>query len=254
MLHVSALDLIIYAVASLLASSLSGIAGAGGGFIMTPLLIFLGLSPAQAVATGKLAGLSVSLGSIGGMKGTKIDSRRQLHIIMGMALLIGLIAPFIIIHLNGEIYRKILGFLLLAMIPILIFKKVGHTKHHPSTNKKIVGYILLSLSLFLQAVFSGGMGAMVNIVMMAFLGMSALTANVTKRYSQVILNTVIFIGVLFSGLIIWPIALVGVITAGMGGYIGGKLAVKRGNTFVMAIFIVLMILSAIGLIFGSSSG
>ena len=41
---------------------ISGMFGIGGGFLMTPLLIFLGISPAVAVAsvTGHIAALSMS--------------------------------------------------------------------------------------------------------------------------------------------------------------------------------------------------
>lgn len=80
--------------------------------------------------------------------------------------------------------------------------------------------------------------------------MSALQANVTKRYSQLILNTVIVLGLLGSGLIVWKVAVVGIISAGLGGFIGGKTAAKRGNGFVMTIFVVLMFVSALGLLFG----
>lgn len=246
----SGLDLILYTLINFLAATLSGIAGAGAGFITTPLLIILGLSPAQAVATGKLAGLSISLGSITGLKGTKTAKRRRMIIIVGMAFIIGLLAPLIIVRLESELYKNILGFLLLAMIPVLIWKKIGQTEQQPGLFKKMIGYGLLIASLGLQAVFSGGMGTLVNLVLMAFLGMPALEANITKRYSQVVLNSVIVLGVLFSGLIVWEVAVIGIITSGTGGYIGGKMAVKRGNTFVMSIFIVLMLISALELLFG----
>lgn len=247
---ISRLDLIIYGAAVFLSAILSGIAGAGGGFIMTPLLIFLGATPAQAVATGKLSGLSISLGSIGGMRSVPKSSKRRLIVIASLAFIIGLLAPLVIVRLESELYRNILGVLLLAMIPILIWKKVGHTEMHPTVTKKAIGYILLIVSLGLQAIFSGGLGTLVNLVLMAFLGMPALEANVTKRYSQVILNTVIVLGVVLTGLIIWPVAIIGIVMAGLGGFIGGKIAVKRGNTFVMSIFIVLMLFSALELLLG----
>jgi len=45
-------QLLIYGVTGFVMSVFSGIAGAGGGFVMTPLLILLGLTPAQAVSSG----------------------------------------------------------------------------------------------------------------------------------------------------------------------------------------------------------
>lgn len=245
---ITTVDLVIYGVAVFLMAILSGIAGAGGGFVMTPLLIFLGATPAQAVATGKFSGLSLSLGSIGGLQGVKKTSKRRLAFIMITALIIGLLAPLVITRLESELYKNLLGILLLLMIPVVIIKKVGQFEYEPSYNRKVIGAFLLIISLALQAVFSGGLGTLVNLVLMGFLGMPALEANLAKRYSQVVLNTVIVAGLLFSGLIIWKVALLGAIFGGTGGFVGGKMAVQKGNKFVMSITIFLMFASAMWLL------
>lgn len=248
MADVTNVELAVYGIVNFIAAIFSGIAGAGGGFISTPLLIFLGLNPAQAVATGKLGGLSISIGSLGGIGRIHGHSKRQLIVIAIIATIIGLIAPFIIVHLESDIYRRVIGIVLLAMIPVLIFKKVGHISRETSKRRRIIGYLLLILTLAMQAVFSGGMGTLVAIVLMAFMGMSALQANVTKRYSQLVLNTVVVLGLLGSGLIIWRVALVGIASAGLGGFIGGHIAAKKGNTFVMSIFVVFMLVSGVALL------
>jgi len=63
---------------------LSGIFGVGGGFLMTPLLMFLGITPAVAVATGanQMLGTAVS-GSIAHWRRRNVDVR------MGVVLLSG---------------------------------------------------------------------------------------------------------------------------------------------------------------------
>jgi uncharacterized membrane protein YfcA len=52
--------LILYGIATFFTSLLSGAGGGGGGLIATPLAILLGLTPQQAIATGKLNGLAIS--------------------------------------------------------------------------------------------------------------------------------------------------------------------------------------------------
>lgn len=248
--HLSTLQLIVYLLASFMTAILSGIAGGGGGFINVPLLIFFGLSPAQAVATGKITGLSLSVGSLGGLKGTPLKSKRQLAVIIGLALAVGLVAPFFIKNLDNTLYRQILAVLLLAMIPVVLFKKLGRAEEEPSPGKQVVGYGLLIFALGLQGIFGAGMGTLVNVVLMAFLGMTALEANLTKRYSQVILNVAIVLGILLSNLIVWQIALAGILSSGAGGYVGGKIAVRKGNNFVLYVFAILMFISAVGLLLG----
>ncbi|MFT5870513.1 MAG: putative membrane protein YfcA [Paracoccaceae bacterium] len=63
---------------------LSGVFGVGGGFLMTPLLFFIGIPPAVAIATGacQIAGASFS-GVLAHLKRKTVDLR------MGVVLLIG---------------------------------------------------------------------------------------------------------------------------------------------------------------------
>ncbi|MFA6273611.1 MAG: sulfite exporter TauE/SafE family protein [Candidatus Paceibacterota bacterium] len=243
-------QLIILFCASFLMSILSGITGAGSGFIITPLMIALGMTPAQAVSTGKIGGILIPIGSLGGLRKSKEKvARNKIIAIMILALVIGLIAPFVIKTLDNSVYRIILGIILLLMIPVMILKKVGVHSYQPNNKQKTIGTILLSFALLLQGIFSGGLGSLVNIVLMSMLGMNATEANITKRWSQLILNITVIFGVISSGLILWYVAIV-MIPASLGGaYIGGHIAVKKGNKFVMNVLIGLMAISALYLIF-----
>lgn len=242
-------EYVVFAVAAFVMSIMSGIAGAGGGFIMTPLGIFLGLTPAQAVATGKFNGLSITIGSLFGMKKARgTVSWRRIIPVMVLAFVVGLIVPFIIKQLDSDIYRLVLGVLLLLMIPVMAFKKMGIKRVDPSTLRKIGGGILLTLSLILQGAFSGGLGTLVNVVLISMLGMTALEANITKRWSQLILNITIIVGVFGTGLVVWPVAAAGILSTFAGSYVGGRIAVKKGDQFIMNIMMIFMFISAIGLI------
>ncbi len=231
-------------------SILSGIAGAGGGFVMTPLLILLGLTPAQAVSSGKFFGLSVTVGSLSGLSEYRGKiSKRSIGAIMVLAFLVGLIVPFIIKALESRFYQLTMGIILLLMIPLMIYKKMGIKPHKPSLAQKGLGGILLTVSLFFQGTFSGGLGSLVNIVLMGMLGQTAVEANITKRWSQLILNITIIFGVFGSGLIVWPVAAVAVLAGLSGSYIGGRLAVKEGDTFVINVMLLLMLAAGLILIF-----
>jgi uncharacterized membrane protein YfcA len=51
-------ELVLFAIVCFGMSVFSGFAGGGAGFIITPVSIFLGLTPAQAVSSGKFNGLA----------------------------------------------------------------------------------------------------------------------------------------------------------------------------------------------------
>jgi uncharacterized membrane protein YfcA len=242
-------ELVIFGLAGLVMSVLSGIAGAGGGFVMTPLGIFLGLSPAQSVSTGKFVGLSITIGSLIGMKQAHGRiSRAKTIPVMILAFLVGLGVPYVIKTLDGDVYKIALGIILLLMIPIMVVKKVGINARKPKTWQRVLGGGLLTLALILQGIFSGGLGTLVNVVLMGMLGMTAIEANLTKRWSQLILNVTIILGVIGAGLIAWPVVAVGVCSTFVGSLLGGKMAINKGDTFTMRIMVVVMLVSAIGLI------
>lgn len=241
-------QLAIYGAVSFVMSILSGIAGAGAGFAVT-LAIFLGLPPAQAVASSKLNGLGLAIGSLSGMgKASGGLSKRRVIPVMVLALAVGLVSPYIIKSLDSDFYQIVLGIILLLMVPVVIYKKVGLLTYAPKTWQKAVGSGLLTLTLFLQGVFSGGMGSLVNIVLVGMLGMTALEANITKRWSQLILNITIVLGLIGSGLIQWPVAIFGFSCTLAGSFIGGRMAVRRGNEFIVRIMLLLMLASGIALL------
>ncbi len=78
------INIIIILIAGLGVGFLSGLFGVGGGFLMTPLLIFLGIPPATAVGTeaNQILGSSVSGGIAHGRRGN-IDYEIGLFLLIG---------------------------------------------------------------------------------------------------------------------------------------------------------------------------
>lgn len=243
-------NLVIFGIISFFTAIGSGMSGGGGAAILTPLAIFLGLTPQQAVATGKFNGLVIALGSLHGFRKAKLHSWKIVVPLMGLAFIIGLLAPLVITRIDNESYRVLLGILLIATIPVLFInrrrKQLGKSvKTHP-----IVGYILLAITLAMLAVFSNGVGMLINIVLMTCMGMNALEASVAKRFSTLVLNAVTFFGVVFTGLVVWQVAAVTAVGSFVGGHLGAKVALKKGEDFIIWVFAVVMLISGLTLLLG----
>lgn len=246
-------QLAIFGVASFGMSVFSGISGGGGGFIITPLLILAGLTPAQAISSGKFNGLATTVGSLSSLRprpGSRIR-KRYVAAMMALAFVVGLLVPYVIRGFDSKYYRIALGCMLLAMIPILHLKKIGHETRRPSNVQKGFGSVLLTGSLFLQGAFSGGLGSLVNIVLMGMMGQTANEAHITKRWSQLVLNTTVILGVLGDHLIVWPVAAVGVCTNLVGAHLGGHIATRKGDGFAMKALLALMAVAAVFLVAGA---
>lgn len=245
---VNSAELIIYGIASVLTSLFSSVAGGGGGFIITPLLIFLGLSPAQAVANGKFMGFSLAISNVRVLRKQKLHSWSDIIPLIAISVVVGLIAARFIVKIDGEVYQKMIGVLILSMVPLVHFKKVGHSSRVVSRNRKAIGYVLTTGTLSMQAMFSSGLGTLVNLSLMSFGGMSAMEAGINRRYSQLFLNGVLIAGLWGSGLIVWSIVVVGILANLVGGTIGAHMALKKGNAYVMTTLKVLMVCSGVALL------
>ncbi|HET7827862.1 MAG TPA: sulfite exporter TauE/SafE family protein [Candidatus Saccharimonadales bacterium] len=245
--------LIVFGTVSFLMSIISAIGGGGGGFITTPLAIFLGLTPQQAIATGKVGGLGTTSGSLEGLTKVKIYRWNKVIPLMALAAIVGLTAPFVIKNLDNDIYRRLIGAMLILLIPVIWYRKIGVQEQKPAAWHRIVAIPLLVATMFMQAIFSSGMGSLVVLVLMGLMGMKALEANVTKRFSQVILNSLLVLGLIGSKLILWNVALVIFVGNIVGSSIGSRIALRKGDKFVTQVFIILMLVSGLILIFGGNT-
>ena len=119
------INLIIILLSGFFVGFLSGLFGVGGGFLMTPILIFLGIPPATAVATeaNQILGSSIS--------GASAHSRRNnIDFEIGLFLLIGgifgstlgvILFRFMIDSGTIDLVISILYIIFLAIIGILMF-------------------------------------------------------------------------------------------------------------------------------------
>ncbi|HVO86440.1 MAG TPA: sulfite exporter TauE/SafE family protein [Candidatus Binatia bacterium] len=226
------------------ASLFSGMAGGGGGFIMLPILIALGLSPQQAVATNKLSAFGIGFGSIAAFRKKSFANPRLLAFFVAIAAIISLFIPHIFRQLSGKSFQIILGLIILALIPVVISEKSGLEQRATSLSKKTVGTILIIAVLFLQGLFSGGLGSLNNVLLISFFGLSALQANAMRRVVTLALNTFIVIALIATThFIIYKFALTGMVGSFLGGYLGSRIAIQKGEQFAKYALAVFMLVS-----------
>lgn len=97
--------------------------GLGGGFLMVPLLLFLGYSAQQSVGTSFLAILVISCSALfAHNKFANIDYKAGL--LLGIGGIIGAqIGARLVEHVSTDNFKKIFSGILLALAAYLFFKK-----------------------------------------------------------------------------------------------------------------------------------
>jgi uncharacterized membrane protein YfcA len=231
-MNISALNVLVVFVVVFLASIFSGMSGGGGGLIVVPFLIAIGLSPQQAIATTKFGAIGFSGGGIAAFKKRSFKNPGLLIFLTVLAFLISLIVPPIFKSINGNQFQIAIGLMMIALVPTTLSDKFGLRTKKTKINQKFYGGILLSFTLLLQGIFSSGVGVLNNLVLMSFFGLKVLDANAVQRVAALALNTFIVIALATTtNFIVWQYAIAGIIASFLGSYIGSDIAIARGERF-----------------------
>jgi len=243
----SLLPLLVFFV-TMVASVLSGMTGGGGSFIITPFFILIGLTPQQAIATGKFGSFGLSTGAIVAFRERVLDNKKFSIFVMVLATICGASASLLLRNIDNQSLQFAMGILMLGMVPFMIFKNSGLTKSVTNAPGRIIGSIALVVVLLLQGILSGGIGALVAPIFIIFFGMTALQANIMKRKASILLNGVVVATLLGSGLINFTYGLCGIAGGLVGGYIGSTFAIRKGESFARWALIFIMVISGLWLV------
>lgn len=245
--------LVIFAVVNLLASTLSGASGGGGGLISVPFMVMLGLSPATAIATAKFGGFGISLGSSARFFREKITDRRTIIIFSILSAIGALAGSLLLVRFSDQqaVLEKLLGGVILVVgIPLLYTRNMGLATKSTSRPMKVIGSILLSIVVLFQAALGSGIGSLQLIVLIGCFGMDALTASATRRAMQLVVASISLAVFITAGLVDYKFGLAGLVTSFVGGYIGAHIAVKKGNKFIINLFAITSAIMALQLLLG----
>lgn len=135
---------------------------------------------------------------------------------------------------------------MIALVPVTLGGKQGLKTRKTNKVQKTYGALLLAPTFLLQGTFSSGVGVLNNLVLMTFFGMNVLDAGAIQRVSALFLNGFIVSTLaLTTNFIIWQYGLVGIVASCMGGYIGSKIAIKRGEKFAKFVLALFMIIAGV---------
>lgn len=224
------LPYIFIAIAGFVSGMLSGISGGGGGMLMIPAFILIGLPPQVAVATGKMNGLGAAFGGLSAFAKTGHIRKDILKVMLPIAVIVGVATPFAFSAIDSNSFQLILGIILLLLIPTLFIKK--KTLHAATRKHRIAGYISYSGVLTIQALFGSGVGSLALFVLTLLFGTTRLEANATKRAVTAVLTPITFVALLIGGFVSLLYGTIGLISVFTGTHIGSKIALKKGEQFV----------------------
>ena len=225
------MDLILVALAAVAAGAVNALAG-GGTLITFPMLVAVGVPAVAANVTNTVA---LCPGYLGATFAQMKDLRGQegrLRFLVPASVVGGILGGVLLIYTNERIFSELVPYLILLAAGLLavqgpvrtwIVRRRGEGAGHPSD-------VWAMIPVGLAAVYGGYFGAGLSVIVLAVLGLvldDTLTRlNALKQAISFSVNIAAAIFFLFSGKVLWLVALVMAVGALLGGVLGGKLAGK----------------------------
>ena|SRR3989338_6644446 len=244
------MPLVLTFFVGIIAGIMSGIVGAGAGLLTAPFFIFIGLPPQVAVATTKFGAVGLDLGAL-------VRLRRSKEIVwqhVAPLLIISVVAAFagskLLLEIDEHLIERLVGFIILAHIPLILLKKdAGVEQKNVSRARKIVGFVLYFIILSLQAAFGAGLGTLLLFVMIFCFGFTFIESNATKRIPGFVTASIALLIYMFNNVVHYTFGIAMLLGMTFGGYLGTHLAIKKGNVWVKAILIAVLIAFGVKLLF-----
>lgn len=222
----------------------------GGGAVIIPFLLFLGLSPQQAIATNRFSSLANVFALL------KFHQQGQVKWRLGLLLAAsaaagGGIGSFLLVRLSNETTEKGIGVMLLLSLPMLFLKRNVGLEERPnkmSKMKHVGGSLVVMLLGAIGGLFTG-VGIWFSYMYLFYYSLTFLqTAAIMKvtGLGIILVSLAIFIP---YGIINWPIALAMFAGGGLGSYISAHYSKRLGNEWIRYLFLFVMFASAVKILF-----
>jgi uncharacterized membrane protein YfcA len=236
--------------AGALGGAINAVAG-GGSFVAFPALLFTGVPAIPANATNTLA-LWVGTTASGGAYRKQLGIPRRVMIPLIVTSVIGGVAgAFLLIKTPAHTFLRVLPWLLLGATLLFAFGKhltgrITAGISRESSNAAITGASIFELCVAVYGGYFGGGLGIVNLAMLAALGMTDIHAmNKLKVILGAVINGVAAVAFIATGFILWPQA--GVMTVGaiLGGYSAAHYAQRLPQVWIRGFVIVIGVLMTI---------
>ena len=236
---------LLTALAGFAAGLIDSIVG-GGGLVLTPAMLNLhpGLQILQAIGTQRTSSiLGTSVAAWNYLRRIRVERRVLLP-----ACIAALSASAVGVQFAKRIDPDILKWTVLSICVVLALytalrKDLGlreDRRFHPKHEAMAAAGIGAATG-FYNGLIGPGTGTLMVFAFVSFLGLDFLKSSAVSKTTNVAADLSSWTVLMFGGYVIWALALPLIIGNMIGSYIGSHLAIKRGQGFVRAVFLIIVL-------------
>ena len=222
---------IVFAGLAAIAAGLINALAGGGTLITFPVLMAIGIPAVSANVTNTLALCPGYLGGTLAQSKDLQDQKKRLWITLPAAVLGGLAGGILLLKTGEKLFTDLVPFLILLASALLAIQnpvRAWLTRRQEQGKSKPATELWAFIPVFLGAIYGGYFGAGLSVIMLAVLGLimnDTLTRlNALKQGIAFATNISAALFFVFSGKVVWNVALVMAVGALLGGALGGRLA------------------------------
>jgi uncharacterized membrane protein YfcA len=236
---------LLTALAGFAAGLIDSIVG-GGGLVLTPAMLNLHpqLHILQAIGTQRTSSImGTSVAAWNYLRRIRVERR-----ILVPACIAALSASAVGVQLAKRIDGEVLKWTVLAICVVLavytVFRKdLGlreDRRFHPK-HETMAAVAIGASTGFYNGLIGPGTGTIMVFAFVSFLGLDFLKSSAVSKTTNVAADLSSWTVLAFGGFVLWTLAIPLIIGNMIGSYIGSHLAIKRGQGFVRAVFLVIVL-------------
>jgi len=235
-----------------IAAGFANTVAGGGSLLSLPVLIFMGLPSSVANATNRVAIIMQNIFAVSGFK-SKGVSTFPYSLYLGLSALVGaIIGARIAVDISSDLFNQILSIVMLLVVIMTIFnpfKKTQQIEEIMTFNRKALALVVF----FFIGIYGGFIQAGVGFLMIAALtsinGFSLVKTNSAKVFVALIYTSGAIIVFIIEDQINWEYGIVLATGNSLGGWIGSRWSVNKGDKWIKRFLVVTVVALAVKLWF-----
>ena len=238
-------DVTVYIIlffVALIASAIDAIAG-GGGLLVVPTMLLLGMNPLVTLGTNKLQSCFGTATSSFNYYKNGLLKEKNIYFLISLSFIGSLIGTLLVSQLSNELLANLIPILLISAAIFLILNKGNRL--NISKSLMIAFTPLILIIGFYDGFFGPGTGTFFVLTFLIIKERNLMEATAATKVLNFTSNFASYIVFQTKGFVIIELALIMAIAQIIGAYVGSKLAIQNGEKFVRPVIVLISILLSI---------
>jgi len=239
----------LLAVAGIAVGFLNVMAG-GGSLISLPILIFLGLDPAMANGTNRVAILVQNITAVSSFRSQGYSEMRHS---LGLALCTvpGAVAgAFAAVAVDPVLFKRILGAVLVAAVVLILRKGPSSADEDRGVRRPVLAHLAMVGVGFWGGFLQAGVGFLIMPILYQLLRLDLIRVNMHKVFIVGVYTIPALLVFALEGKVWWLGGLVLAVGNAAGAWLATRVTISHGERAIRVVFVAVVIAMGVKLIVG----